>query len=346
MKYKKTLAELEKVAIKWWPKDLEAEVASASVIPSLLKTQEQFLSVLKLSQDTPEQVFDVLAASSLSANLFLKHLMVLVDYGGELVRRLGVEFDNVFPIDKKTNQRIMQYSFRGKNHCYVFKSLPVKGLGNTKLSVDGVAIIAPRKLDGLTQDMCMILMHGATVSNNDKASLERCDIGGILGNAQVLDRYVREKYIHVSRITTGASANSLGQIAQTHVANFLRNSLDSDYLVTSNTKVYLRDYDNKDGMPFDVVISRKKKIVGVEVSFQVTSNSVIERKAAQAEYRRNLMRHEGHFIAYVLDGAGNFSRSAALNTLCQSSDCTVSFADEQLAVLSDFIKGKLSDSLR
>jgi hypothetical protein len=42
MKYKKTLSELEKVAIKWWPKDLEAEVAAASVIPLLLKTQEEF----------------------------------------------------------------------------------------------------------------------------------------------------------------------------------------------------------------------------------------------------------------------------------------------------------------
>jgi hypothetical protein len=168
----------------------------------------------------------------------------------------------------------------------------------------------------------------------------------MLGDAVALEKYVKEKYIYVSRITTGASANSLGQIAQIHVADFLREKLGAGYVVHSNGKVILNGYDSKDGMPFDVVVSRKERIVGVEVSFQVTSNSVIERKAAQAEYRRNLMRHEGHFIAYVLDGAGNFSRTAALNALCQSSDCTVSFADQELGVLADFIKGKLSDSLR
>lgn len=31
MRYKKTLAELEKEAVKWWPKHLEAEVAGRSV---------------------------------------------------------------------------------------------------------------------------------------------------------------------------------------------------------------------------------------------------------------------------------------------------------------------------
>ena len=58
------------------------------------------------------------------------------------------------------------------------------------------------------------------------------------------------------------------------------------------------------------------------------------------------MGREGYFIAYVLDGAGNFSRSAALTALCQSSDCTVAFSDAELDVLADFIKGKLDDSIR
>lgn len=86
-------------------------------------------------------------------------------------------------------------------------------------------------------------------------------------------------------------------------------------------------------------------MVGIEVSFQVTSNSVIERKAALAEDRRRQMNREGHFIAYVLDGAGNFSRSAALTTLCQSSDCTVAYSPAELDTLVDFIQGKLDDSV-
>jgi hypothetical protein len=346
MKYKKTLADLEKVAIKWWPKALEESVASASVLPKLLESQEQFISVLKLSGNEPEQIFGVLAAGSLPANLFLKHLVVLADYGGELIKRLGKEFTSVFPVSASDGKAVMEYVFQGKPHRYIFKTLPISNLSNTKLAIDGKAIVKQRPADDLLQDIVMVLLYGASSTSSHLAALERCDVGSLLGDAAVIDIYVRQKYLHVSRITTGASANSLGQIAQVYVADHLSKSLGASYDVRSNGKVSLKGYDSTEGMPFDVVVQRKEKIVGIEVSFQVTSNSVIERKAAQAENRRNLMGREGYFIAYVLDGAGNFSRSAALTTLCQSSDCTVAFSNAELDVLADFIRGKLDDSLR
>jgi hypothetical protein len=346
MKYKKTLADLEKVAIKWWPKALEESVASSSVLPKLLETQEQFISVLKLSGGQSQQIFDVLRAGSLPANLFLKHLVVLADYGGELIKRLGKEFQDVFIERSPSGQARMSFIFQGKNQYYEFKALPITNLSNSKLGIDGQAILVPREVDDVMRDLSMILLYGASSNASQLASLERCDIGSLLGDGHAIDTYVRQKYLHVSRITTGASANSLGQIAQIYVADYLHQKLGVSYDVRSNGKVPLKGYDSTEGMPFDVVIKRKNKLVGVEVSFQVTSNSVIERKAAQAENRRNLMGREGYYIAYVLDGAGNFSRSAALTTLCQSSDCTVAFSDAELDVLADFIRGKLDDSLR
>jgi hypothetical protein len=116
--------------------------------------------------------------------------------------------------------------------------------------------------------------------------------------------------------------------------------------VQSNGRVILKSYDSPTGMPFDVVVERNDKKVGIEVSFQVTSNSVIERKASLAEDRLNQMSRAGHYVAYVLDGAGNFSRSAALTTLCQSSDCTVAYSKDELDTLVDFIQGRLDDSIR
>ena len=346
MKYKKTLRDLEKVAIKWWPKDLEAEVAKSSVIPKLLETQEEFISILKLSGKSPEQVFRVLEASDVSANLFLKHLAVLADYGGELLKRLGTEFETIFPIDAKTKKRHLDFLFAGKPQRYTFKALPVKGLSNTKLGIDGIAIVEPMALDDLTKDVIMLLLFAGSSAQSASASLEKCELGGLLGKPDEIDLYVKQKYIRVSRITTGASANSLGQIAQIYVANQLRKKLDASYDVQSNGRVKLNSYDNKAGMPFDVVVKRGKGLVGVEVSFQVTSNSVIERKASLAEDRLLQMSRAGYYIAYVLDGAGNFSRSAALETLCASSDCTVAYSDDELDVLSDFIRGRLDDSVR
>lgn len=346
MKFKKTARELEAAAIKWWPKDLEEKVALASVIPKLIETQDKFISILKISGAKPESLFAVLEASDLQANIFLKHLAVITDFGGEPIKRLGREFKTIFPEDPKTKKRSLFFNFKLKQHAYQFKALPVSGLSNAKLKIDGVAIVRPQILNDLTRDMIMLLIFGGLSTVADLASLERCDLGLLLGKSDDLDRYIKERYIHVSRITTGAGANSLGQIAQIYAADYLRAKLDESYMVKSNGKVVLNSYDSKTGMPFDVVVEREGKIVGIEVSFQVTSNSVIERKASSAEDRKTQMGRAGHYVAYILDGAGNFSRGSAISTICQSSDCTVAYSDSELDTLVDFIRGKLDDPLR
>jgi hypothetical protein len=346
MKYKKTVNDLEKVAVKWWPKELEEEVDKKSVIPKLLATHEQFISILKLAGDTPDQIFSLIESSRMAPNLFLKHLVVVSDYGGELIKRLGNEFEETFSKTLPNGQYQMTFMFNGSNSTYHFKSFPLNGLSNSKLKIDGNALVKNHPLTDELKDMIMILLYGGASTTSDKGSLERCDLGGILGNADEIEKYVRQKYIHVSRITTGANTNSIGQIAQVYVTDYLKSRLDNSYQVKSNGKVKLRSYDNENGMPFDVVVRRSNKIVGIEVSFQVTSNSVIERKAALAEDRHVQMRREGYFVAYVIDGAGNFSRQSALTTLCQSSDCTVAYSDSELDTLIDFIRGKLDDPIR
>ena len=80
------------------------------------------------------------------------------------------------------------------------------------------------------------------------------------------------------------------------------------------------------------------KKVGVEVSFQVTTNSTIERKSGQAFDRQALMHKNGHKIAYVIDGAGNFQRFAAISSICTYSDCTIAYTDSEFDVLANFAR--------
>jgi hypothetical protein len=95
-------------------------------------------------------------------------------------------------------------------------------------------------------------------------------------------------------------------------------------------------------MPFDIVFEHGEAKVGLEVSFQVTTNSVIERKAGLAKDRQFLMHKHGYHIAYFVDGAGNFQRSSAVGTLCKFSDCTVAYSASEMAVLAEFIIEKLN----
>ena len=70
----------------------------------------------------------------------------------------------------------------------------------------------------------------------------------------------------------------------------------------------------------------------------MTTNGTVERKAGQAGARQQLLHDAGHKIAYVVDGAGNFERRSFLSTICQYSDCTVTFKDEELDALAAFLK--------
>ncbi|MCV5690604.1 hypothetical protein OFN32_40980, partial [Escherichia coli] len=77
-----------------------------------------------------------------------------------------------------------------------------------------------------------------------------------------------------------------------------------------------------------------KKCVGIEISFQVTTNSTIEGKAGLAKSRRDLLNSRGHKIAYVIDGSGNFQHSNAIKTIINHSDMTVNFSDNGINSLA------------
>jgi hypothetical protein len=160
----------------------------------------------------------------------------------------------------------------------------------------------------------------------------------MLGKDEEIDKFVEERYIWVSRITGGATANELGQIAQTWAFDFLAMKLGPGFKVMKNGKVTV----DREGITSDVLVSTGKGSVCIEISFQVTTNSTIERKGNEAENRQKLLHKSGNYAAYIIDGAGNFERRSAVTKICKNSDCTVAFSDEEIQVLVDFIQEKLS----
>ncbi|MGD1705189.1 hypothetical protein [Dapis sp. BLCC M229] len=74
------------------------------------------------------------------------------------------------------------------------------------------------------------------------------------------------------------------------------------------------------------------------------SNSVIERKGEQAKASYEQVEAAGHKIAYVIDGAGNFQRQSALQTICLHSHCTVALSKNELSILCDFLRNYLENN--
>ncbi len=338
--YRRTVAELRNVASMFWPSELSREAAKLSVIPVLLKTQDEFIALLSVPVHNLQNFFNIVRNSSLPGNLFLKHLSILADFGGEQLQRVNAHFSSLFPSGE------MAYLWKGNVVSYRFQVLPVSSLTNHQLSLTGNKLSQERRFDALIEDVTAILMFGSSCQNNETAAvLAKCIIGNYLGQPDNLKKFIKQRYIWVSRITMGAKTNDLGQLAQKFVIAYLKKHLNlkAAEVLSNATIPGITHTDEQTNRPtsFDLVVTDKKKYVAIEVGFQVTTNSVIERKAGQAQARYHQLDDAGYKIAYVLDGAGNFQRKNALQTLCSYSHCTVAFSRPELDVLCTFIEGYL-----
>lgn len=332
--FARTPSELRENAELWWPAALASKETKASVIPRLIATLDKFIGVLHVADSGPEAWRSILPhTDDLPGNLFLKHLMILADVGGEPLERLTLEPKRVFP------KGTLSYVWRNELHEYRFQMLMESRLDNSRLHVDGASLSNPVDLSPLMIDTAMLLLHGSASTDGIPEHLaDKCIIGSMIGYQQELAKFVRERYIWVSRITRGATANAMGQIAQDHVLNELRGRLPKWKFVRNGKIPLISQTGGRTLTSFDIVgMSPSGKYAAIEVSFQVTTNSTIERKSGQAAARRAVLSRAGHAIVYVIDGAGNFERSSALTTICANSDCTVTLRSSEFDVLASFL---------
>ena len=327
----------------FWPAELSQQEAELSVIPKLLETQDQFIAILSVDVRSLDAFFNVVESSKLPANLFLKHLVVLADFSGEMLQRINRGFSELFP------SKILHYTWDEQRYSYQFTALPIRGvLNNNRLGISGRTLLNDYPLDDLFKDVVVLLLHGSTSADEEVAEvLTKCEIDSYLGKPEQLVQYIKQRYIWVSSITRGARANTLGQIAQEFVAKYIETNLDIDGAqIERNGHLpgVTHTGDNAGYLTtFDVVVSKSDKHVAIEVSFQVTTNSTIERKAGQAKSRFEQTETAGYKIAYVIDGAGNSQRETAIRTLCSFSHCTVAFRESELDVLCEFLRLYLGD---
>lgn len=337
----KTIDELEQNACLYWPKHLNEVAEKVSTIPLLLKTQDQFLSILKSSDKNPDSWAKTLEnASSLPANVFLKHLTVLSDFGGERLQRISKDFDVLFPSEK------VKFIWNDEEYFYKFEK-GKKSWTNSKLKIDKAHLFTESLLTKEMYDVAMFILWGSSIIDNPNIPpevSEKCIFGTLLGKTEELEEFVKQRYIQVSRITGGSTANDLGHALEYYLTEKLSSHLGSDYEIGGHNIPDI-SHNDKDLTTFDIVVKSllDDSYTAIEVSFQVTTNSTIERKAGQAQSRKEMLNAKGHKVAYVVDGSGNFQRKNAISTIINFSDITVNFSDSGILELVDFIKNGQND---
>ena len=345
-RYERTIDELEVHACKWWPAELREVEQNLSNLPVLLDTQDRFISILKLAnKENPSRIFNLIRDAEFPNTLFLKHLIVLTDFGSEPLQRVNKNFAMLFP------DGVFKFDIGNGVQEYTFQSLPVSGtLNNAKMRIDTKERMLAGGTDtGMYDDLIMLLIYGAAaISPMVRGVLYKCTQYLYLGNPAQIEDFVKKNYIRVSKIMAGSTATTLGNVAQQYVVDYLSSALGDNYTVRSNGTV--PGVTQNDGVTlttFDAVVDRRddngrhKKYVAVEITFQETTNSTIERKGGQARSRFEAITNSRNYIAYIVDGAGNFARRSAISVICNNSHCTVAFTKEEFDLLVEFIRERI-----
>lgn len=154
----------------------------------------------------------------------------------------------------------MEFKWKDKVSSYEFEVL---GKAKTRCSnkVLGVHDLSQgHPLTPLQKDVAMLLLYGggATYIPEHFEWLEdKCIIGELLGDTHRIEDFVRKRYIVVSRITQGSTANKLGQLFQDYVYDYLRERLGDSWGFEKNGTIpSIREGNQGREMRFDIVAKK------------------------------------------------------------------------------------------
>ena len=317
--------DLKEISVKWWPEEIIKLAEEESVIPLLIETFDAFVGIMNAARPSIVSIEAIIKNSKITPNIFLKHLTLLADFGGEVLSRMGDNFSDIFTKDEKGSFGFdYKCPITGENLRYKFKSLPCKNLGNNKLLIDKKAIRKNPDINEipLINDIIFILLFGSFSTDTKTARnlVEcnfKCDLIKYVNSKQRFLDYLKPHYIRVSSIAKGNVNNNRGYALEKYIKEFLKQKLPREYSI-SKGKITVSSGDK---IPFDLVIknSLNNGFFALEISFQVTTNSVIERKGNEASSRYERIKEIGGFIGYIVDGAGNIKRKNAIEKLIANS---------------------------
>ena len=268
--YKKTFLQLRTNAAMLWPNELYRNATAKSIVPQLLETQDNFIGILKAGANTLDDLFTIINHSSIPNNLFVRHLMVLCDIGGENLSSYNDALKKLLP------SLTLEFLWNGNKHRYVFKRIgTIDRLTNAALDVTASKLkqnrpyrwpVEENERSHLQKDVIVLMMFGSSSTDQNLAEkLQKCQIGEFLGQrkSHQLETFIRERYIWVSRQVGGSLSNTLGALAEETVVNYLNKRLREEIIegidVRQNGSIE-GVYDNEAGNPVNTIFLSHERL--------------------------------------------------------------------------------------
>jgi len=296
----------------FWTTDLLPDDLYGDETERVLNTKDQFTAILRAS-DADEIVSDLLRAD-LRNPLLLQHCMLTTDIGKETLDRLAffLSHDGVDTVEIDAASTTREYR--------------IQRLADPDFSV------ANRSFDSFTEegfeDIFTVLCFGSCMPLlSEYVTFRRCRLGEICGDETAIADYFADLYVLFSDQTKGRVRVKKGRAPE----RLVRQTLDtvtaqSDLSYTSDNRVPDMPEEDED-QEFDFVLVDDDRYVAIEVAFQETTNSTLERKARQSRELFPLFEHRDCELIHVVDGAGYFERSNALRQMVEFSHLAVSLGE-------------------
>ena len=307
----------------WFWEDRGAK--SDEDLNQLIGTQDRFRALLFESGNPDEIVERMLMDAKLPRHLAVKHAMLLTDTSAELLDRVKDY------LRQHSLQSLNISTFQGTWVYQISAVVAQRGRLNNTAIRNGS--------QSLHRDLLFIILFGAFAEELGFPTFARCRLGGLAGQEGALEEYFRRAYLVSSRQLRGgesvASGSRLQQGVISRLEQLLLGRVEFDRSPGNRLPVAVGQGQQHDAVYRIGPPGHPRCYVAVEVAFQETTNSVIERKARQAQNVRPTMQSQHYKMCFVVGGAGWFARPTALKRLIENSDMCVS--PKELDRLADYV---------
>lgn len=297
----------------FWTREMLPDDLLGSQTQQILDTKSDFVNILERS--SPETLINRLVESQIKTELLIQHCMLATDIGKETLDRIAFYF---FYNDMSTVK--INAADASEQHQFSV-------LGNRDVSVSNKSF--SQFSPDLIRDIYVLLSFGASIGQLSKyVTFDRCRLGEICGDEKQIADYFADLYVLFSNQTRGRVRVKKGSAAEDVVST----TLDK---VVSNSKInYVSDSrvpnipSQGETQEFDFVLQEPDDtFIAIEVAFQETTNSTLERKARQSRELYPVFSERGHKLIHVVDGAGYFERDNALRQMIEYSDLAVTLGE-------------------
>lgn len=325
---------IERTALGTWPDVIRKQAAR----DPLFDFHSQFVDELLNLDLRPNELRKSLNKVNMPFPMFLKHLMILADFGGEPLRLIHQRRMHVFQ-NAKSKVAFLVIDRRGRKFRLQIREFHRKSRFDLKaLGVTPEQLLSTSPATELQIDTALVLLTGhESVNSVLSGQLANSRVGDVIrrhrGNESAFNTFLSTRYLEVSSQVRGARSNRLGQLMQNKVQSTLQKELGSDYIF--GKKIGKKSYDIVIRRAPSSSASDSKKSVAIEVLFQETTNSTIERKGNLAHVGR---RSKGVARCFVIDGYGAFKRESAVKKMVARSDFSSNANPQQLKLLAQFVK--------